>query len=440
VTDLQFGMVMLAVLLALLVCRIPIGVAMLSCGAAGYAALAGWGPLLNYVKTAAFWRFSVYDLSVIPLFLLMGQLASKAELSHALFQTARVWVGHYRGGMAIAAIGGCAGFGAICGSSIATAATMGQVALPELRRYRYSGALATGALAAGGTLGILIPPSVILVIYAILTEGNIATLFQAGFIPAIIAIVGYVMTIALYLYFKPAAGPAGPKTTLAEKVTSLVAIWPIGVIFVVVIGGIYSGIFTPTEGAAFGAVGTGLIAFIRGRMNWREWLDCLYGTATATGMIFLILLGADIFNVFLALTQLPAEAARAIGTSGLHPYLILIAILLLYLILGCVMDAMSMILLTIPIFWPIVVGLDYGLTPAEINIWFGIVVLVVVEMGLITPPVGINVFIINALAEDTPMLESFRGIIPFLLSDIVRTALLIAFPALSLWLPRFLAG
>jgi len=435
-SGIAIGALMFAVLLLLIALRISIGVAMLLVGMIGYIALSGWSPLINYLKTAAYWRFSTYDLSVVPLFLLMGQFASKAGLSRALFHTASVWIGHRRGGMAMAAVGGCAGFGAICGSSLATAATIGQVALPELKRHGYSGSLATGALAAGGTLGILIPPSVILVIYAILTEGNIATMFQAAFIPGFLAAFGYLIAISVYVRLVPNSGPAGPATSWQEKLTSLGDVWAVTTIFLVVIGGIYAGAFTPTEGAAVGAVSTGLLALIHGHLRWDGLRECLLGTASATGMIFLIVFGADVFNAFLALTQMPAEAARMIGDSNLSPYLVLVTMLVLYLIFGCVMDSLSMILLTIPIFWPILMGLDFGMDPEELKIWFGIIALVVVEVGLITPPVGMNVFIINKMAKNVPMIESFKGVMPFLISDFARVVILILFPSITLLLPR----
>lgn len=427
------GIVGFGIMFAMLAVRIPIGLAMLAVGMAGYTMLNGWFPLMSYLKSAPFQLFSSHSLSVIPLFLLMGQFASRAGLSQALFRAAYVWLGHHRGGVAMAAIGSCAGFGAICGSSLATAATMGQVALPELKRFKYSGALATGTLAAGGTLGILIPPSVILVIYAILTEQNIAKLFIAAFVPGILAAVGYIIAIAVYVRINPEAGPAGPRTSWAERLDSLRETWPVMLIFALVIGGIYLGWFTPTEGAAVGALSTGAMALTYGKMRWQGFLDCLLEAARSTAMIFLILLGADVLNAFLGLSRLPMEAAAMIGGSGLSPYMVLVAILLVYLVLGCLMDSMSMILLTIPIFFPMMMALDFGMTPEQTAIWFGILALIVVEVGLITPPVGMNVFVINGMAKGVPMSESFRGIVPFLISDFVRVLFLILFPSITLW-------
>ena len=438
-SNFAIGLAGFPVLLVLLAVRIPIGVAMLLVGGCGYVLMSGWMPLISQLKTGPYFQFSSYSLSVIPFFLLMGQFAAKAGMSTALFRAANVWLGHRPGGIAMAGIGACAGFGAICGSSLATAATMGQVALPEMRRFNYSGALATGSLAAGGTLGILIPPSVILVIYAILTEQNIASMFAAAFVPGLLAALGYILAIAIFVRLSPGAGPAGPRATWAERRRSVLEIWPVVVIFALVIGGIYLGWFTPTEGAAVGACGTGLLAVVHGGMRWPGLAASLKETGRATAMIFLILLGAELFNAFLALTQMPMQAAAAIGGSGWPPLLVLAAVLLLYLVLGCVMDSLSMILLTIPIFFPIIMGLEFGLTADETAIWFGILALIVVEVGLITPPVGMNVFIINAMARDVPMLETFKGVLPFLLSDGVRVVLLVAFPGITLWLVRLLS-
>ncbi len=424
-------------MLVLLALRVPIGISMFLTGVAGYVTMTGWDPLLAYLKTVAYARYSVYDLSVVPLFLLMGSFASRGGLSKALFSAAGSLIGHWRGGVAMAAVGACAGFGAICGSSLATAATMGQVALPELRRLNYSPGLATATLAAGGTLGILIPPSIVLVIYAILTEQNIAKLFTAAFVPGLIAALGYMLAIGIYVRLYPGTGPAGPRHSGLERLRALLDVWPVLTIFIVVIGGIYGGVFTPTEAAAVGTLGTGVIAVSRG-MRLDGLMECIYATAEATAMIFLILLGADVLNVFLALSQMPAELASWVKGSGLPPLSVMLCIILIYVFLGCVMDSLSMILLTIPIFFPIIMGLDFwGLNPTDKAIWFGILALMVVEVGLITPPVGMNVYIINSLARDVPMSVTFRGIVPFLISDAVRVLLLLLFPTLSLFLVRW---
>jgi C4-dicarboxylate transporter DctM subunit len=439
-TGLELGGVGFLVLLALLAMRIPIGVAMLAVGIVGYGIIAGVDALLSYLKTEMYWRFTTYDLSVVPLFVLMGNFAAKAGLSQALFRAANVWLGHFRGGIAMAAIGGCAGFGAIAGSSLATAATMGQVALPELKRYNYSGALATGTLAAGGTLGILIPPSVVLIIYAIIVEANIVTLFQAAFIPGILAAFGYIATIAIVVRISPEAGPAGDRATRAEKWSAILDIWPVLGIFLLVMGGIYLGLFTPSEGAAVGVVGTFFIAITRGKMRWEGFSKALISTANTTALIFLILLGAAVFNAFLGFSNLPLATADFFKNSGFAPMTVLLGMVLLFILLGFVMDSLSMILLTVPIFWPIIAVLDFGMSPDDLQLWFGIITLIVVEVGLITPPVGLNVFVINSMAKDVPMIETFKGVMPFFLSDTIRVALLILFPGITLLLPRLLAG
>ncbi len=438
-SGLLIGVIGFGALLALLAVRIPIGISMLTVGAVGYVSIAGTTALLSYLKTETYWRFTNDDLSVVPLFLLMGQFAAKAGISQSLFRAANVWLGHRRGGIAMAAVGGCAGFASISGSSLATAAIMGQVALPELRRYNYAGSLATGALAAGGTLGILIPPSIVLIIYAVMVEANVATLFQAAFIPGILAAIGYILAIAIVVRVNPEVGPAGARAAAAEQWAALIDIWPVLVIFLLVMGGIYAGIFTPTEAAAIGAVGTFVIAITKGRMRLAGFTDALLGAASTTAMIFLILLGAAVFNAFLGFSQLPIFAADYFQNSGFAPQVILLGMIVLYLVLGFVMDSLSMILLTVPIFWPIVAGLDFGLGAEDLKLWFGIISLIVVEVGLITPPVGLNVFVINSLARDIPMIETFKGVIPFLASDAVRVGIIIAFPALTLIMPRLLA-
>ena len=432
------GGTLLVALFGMILLRVPVAVAMLTTGIVGYAALAGWTPVMGYLKSAAYWRFSSYDLSVVPLFLLMGQLATRAGLSRALFDAASVGFGRLRGGLAMASIGGCAGFGAICGSSLATAAALGRVAMPALRAHGYAGRLATGTLAAGGTLGILIPPSVILVIYALLTEQNIAVMFAAALVPGLIAVAGYLVVIAAVVRARPDLAPAPADRDGEAAPVDVAGVITVAAIFFVVVGGIYFGWFTPTEAAAIGAVATGLAALARGGLGRDGFAACLLETARTTGMIFLILLGADLLNVCLALTQLPADAADWIGRSGVSPYVVLFVLLLVYLVLGCVMDSLSMILLTVPLFVPVITTLDFGLDAGAVAIWFGVLALIVVEVGLITPPVGMNVFVINSLAPDVPLAETFRGVAPFLISDGVRVLLLAAFPAITLWLPGLL--
>ncbi|MEL6839680.1 MAG: TRAP transporter large permease, partial [Pseudomonadota bacterium] len=403
-SDLALGYLSFPVLLLLIFLRAPIGLAMLLCGIGGlWLATDGTTVFMARLKSEVFTTFSSYNLSIIPMFLLMGQFATLSGMSQALFNAAQSWLGHRKGGMAMASVGACAGFGAICGSSLATAATMSRVALPELRKYGYSGGFSTATLAAGGTLGILIPPSVILVIYAILTEQNIAKLFVAAFIPGLLAALGYMLTIAIYVRIYPDQAGTHPRLPYAARFRSLFAVWPVLIVFALVVGGIYNGWFTPTEGAAVGAMGTGLIALFSGSLNWRVFRDSILQTATGTGMIFFIVLGAGFYNGFLALTQVPQELSAWVTDQGFSPWMVMILILTFYLILGCLMDSLSMILLTIPIFWPVVSTLDFGMTTEEVAIWFGILVLIVVEVGLITPPVGMNLFIINSMDKDTPM-------------------------------------
>jgi len=422
------------ILLGLIFLRVPIGLSMAVCGLVGaYFVYGNMAPILSQLKQVTYSTFSNYNLSVIPLFLLMGQFAALGGLSQALFKAAEAWIGHRKGGVAMAAVGACAGFGAICGSSLATAATMGQVALPELKRAGYSGALSTACLAAGGTLGILIPPSVVLVIYAILTEQNIAKLFLAAFIPGILAAIGYMIVIAIYVRVSPGSAGKMDPMPMAERWKATFKVWPVLVIFLSVVGGIYTGLFTPTEGAAIGAFGTGVAAWAAGGLNRKTLSEAIMGTAIATGMIFMIVLGAGLYNTFLALSQLPQEMAQWVLDLGMSPWLVLTTVLVVYLLLGCVMDSLSMILLTIPIFFPMIMGLDFGMSPEETAIWFGILVLIVVEVGLITPPVGMNLFVINNMAKGTvPISHTYKGVTPFVISDLVRTAILAAFPAITL--------
>jgi len=432
------GAIGLGAMFVLIALHVPIGIAMGVTGVASVAFLIGWEPALSLVGTEPSAAIANEGLAVVALFLLMGSFATEAGVSGDMYRLAYALVGHFRGGLAMSTIGGCAGFGALTGSSLATAATMAQVALPELRRYNYSGALATGALAAGGTLGILIPPSVVLVIFSIAVEANIVTMFQAALVPGILAALGYLAAIWLYVRIRPLAGPVGPRATARERRHAVIQTWPVLFIFALVMGGIYAGIFTPTEGAAVGALGTGLIAVWRGGLRLAGFVECLMGAAGTTAMIFLILLGADFFNAFLGLSHMPLELAEVIGTSNLAPMAILLGIILIYLLLGCVMDSLAMILLTVPVFWPIIAGLDFQMPEDDLKMWFGIIVLIVVEVGLITPPVGLNVFVINSMAPDIPLKQTFIGVLPFLLSDAIRVALLIFVPGLTLFLPHLL--
>ncbi|ODT36859.1 MAG: C4-dicarboxylate ABC transporter permease [Lautropia sp. SCN 70-15] len=433
------ALLIFGIMIALMVVRIPIAVAMFVAGTTGYLMQAGWLPYANFLKTQTYSRFSNYDLSVIPLFLLMGQFATHGGLSRALFSFTNSLMSRVRGGMAMAAVIACAAFGAVCGSSVATAATVGTVALPEMTRHGYSGRLTTATLAAGGTLGIMIPPSVILVIYAILTEQNIAKLFAAAMIPGLIAMIGYLVAIAVYVRVVPGQAPERDQVEKADMRDAVAGLLPIAIIFVLVFGGIYGGVFTPTEGAAVGAVSTLALALARGELTRAKLATSFYQAAESSAMIFLIFIGADLMNSALALTQVPAQLAAAVGSSGLPPLAIVGAILVFYIVLGCVMDELSMILLTVPIFFPMVMGLElWGLDPTSKAIWFGILILMVVGIGLIAPPVGLNVYIVNGLARGVPIAESYRGVVPFLISDLLRTLLLLFVPSLSLFLVGFM--
>jgi C4-dicarboxylate transporter, DctM subunit len=426
------------VMLILMVLRIPVALAMLLVGAGGYAYLAGSLPLLNLIKTTPYYLFGNYTLSVIPLFILMGAFAERAGMSEALFKAANAFVGHRRGGIAMATIAACTIFGAVCGSSVATTATMARAALPAFRRYNYSDTLATGTVAVGGTLGILIPPSVVLVVYAIATEQNIAKLFMAALIPGLLASLFYLAMIRWIATRRHDSGPAAPRVPWRERVSALAAVWPIVLIAVLVVGGIYGGVFTPTEGAAVGAAATLIVGLAQRRLTLRRIIEALVQTAEISAMIFLILLGAEFFNSFLGLSQLPTRAAAWITDLGLPPLGVLAAFLAFYILLGAVMDELAMILLTLPVFFPIVSALDFGLSGDETGIWFGILVLVVVGIGLTAPPIGLNVFVVSAIARDVPITRIYRGALPFVATDIVRLALLVAFPAISLTLVRLL--
>ncbi len=445
------GFLGLLVLLILIALRMPIGYAMILVGGIGITLLNGPALMLNQLKTLAYGQFSVYDLSVIPMFVLMGALATKAGFSQQLFRATNAWLGWMRGGTAMAGIAACAGFGAVSGSSLATASTMGKVALPELARYRYSGALATGSLAAGGVLGILIPPSVVLIIYAIIVEANIVTMFMAAFIPGILAVIFFLLTIALYVLIVPDAGPKGGSKDRAEFLSATLGVIPVLVIFGLVLGGIYGGLYNPTPAAAVGVFLVWVFGTVQRTLSFRGIYESLIETAGTTGMIFLILLGAELMKIYMSRIGLPQAAAAWIGNSGLEPMTVMILLLIALILLGCLMDSLSMILLVIPFFWPVLVELNgglyqgaegsgFGMSTTDLKIWFGILALIVVELGLITPPVGMNVFLISAMAKDTPMIETFKGVMPFFAAEIVRVILILMFPAIVLWLPKFLAG
>ncbi|WP_309682181.1 TRAP transporter large permease subunit [Polaromonas sp.] len=437
-SGLSLALVIFGIMLVLMAVRVPISVSMFAAGATGYVMQTGWGPFSSFLNTQAFARFASYDLSVIPLFILMGHFATQGGISRALFKFAAAFMGRFKGGLAMAAVLASAAFGAICGSSVATAATITSVALPEMKRHGYSGRLATGTLAAGGTLGILIPPSVPLVIYAILTEQNIAKLFAAAMVPGVIAMLGYMVAIAIYVRLVPGQAPDVGEEREPVTAALVLGITPIAIIFLLVFGGIYLGYFTPTEGAAVGAAATLVAALAKREMGWAKFKQCLYATAESSAMIFLIFIGADLMNSALALTQVPNQLAGLVGGWGLSPLMVVTAILLFYVVLGAVMDELSMLLLTIPIFFPMVMGLDFGMPRESVAIWFGIMVLMTVGFGLLAPPVGLNVYVVNGMAKDVPISESYKGVMPFLVSDTLRTTLLLFFPGISLWLVKYI--
>ncbi len=425
-------------MLVLIALRMPVGLSMLVVGSVGFVHLSSWPTFFAYMKTNSYHQFANYTLSVIPLFILMGALAERSGISTNLFRAAEAFAGRLRGGLAMAVIWACTAFGAICGSSVATTATFGRAALPELQRYKYDGGFATGTIAVGGTLGILIPPSVILVVYAITTEQNIAKLFQAALIPGLMAALFYCLAIAWVVRRRPEVAPQA-SVHVGNRIHVLVSVWPVLLIALTVVGGIYGGVFTPTEGAAFGAVAMLLVGLLQRSLNWRGIIDSLRQTAETTGMIFIILLGSEVFNAFLARSQFPTQAAEWVTGLALPPYVVMMCLLALYILLGAVMDELAMLLLTLPVFFPIVQALDFGLTGDETAIWFGILVLIVVGIGLTAPPIGLNVFVISSIAKTVPIASTYRGVLPFIATDIVRLGLVVAFPGLALWLVRLLS-
>ncbi|MBW1861835.1 MAG: TRAP transporter large permease [Deltaproteobacteria bacterium] len=428
-TPIIIGYIGIALLIVILFSGVHIGLAMGVIGFLGIAYLSGLAAGLSVLKTVPFTTFSNYGLSVVPLFIFMGVVCFHAGISKDLYESVHKWLGHMRGGLAMATVGACAIFAAVSGSSLATAATMGTVALPEMKRYDYDDALATGSIAAGGSIGILIPPSVPLIIYGILANQSVGKLFIAGIIPGILEAVFYMITIFILCKLKPQIGPPGPRTSFVEKLATLKTIWGVLILFLVVIGGIYLGVFSPTEAAGIGACGACIFAMIRKRLGWSNFTNSLLESVKTVAMIFMILLGAMILGYFLATTRLPFELAEIIGGLPIHRYAILIIVLVIFILLGCVMDSLAIIILTVPIFFPLIVKLGFD------PIWFGILMVRGAEIGLITPPVGMNVFIIKGIAKDVPMFTIFRGIVPFLIADLCHVALLVAIPQLSTFLP-----
>jgi tripartite ATP-independent transporter DctM subunit len=427
----QEALIAFAVMLALTFLRLPIAFSMALVGFLGFAYVVNFNAALSMVGSVAFETGMSYTLSIVPLFILMGNLVTKAGLSAELYRVSYAFLGHRRGGLAMATIIACGGFGAVCGSSLATAATMSKVAMPSMRKYGYSDALAAGSIAAGGTLGILIPPSVVMVIYGILTEQNIGKLFIAGILPGIVAVGCYLAAVAVTVRIDKKAGPPGERVSWHERMVAIGNVWGVLILFLIVIGGIYGGIFTPTEAAGIGAGGALAFLLLRKGFDWRELRTILIESAITTGMIFTILIGALIFANFINMTGMPTELTAYAEQFRETPLLVIIAILVIYVALGCVLESMSMILLTVPMFYPLVAHLGYDL------IWFGIIVVVVTEISMITPPVGLNVFVLRSVLPDVPTQTVFRGVMPFIVADVVRLGLLVAFPAISLYLTQF---
>jgi C4-dicarboxylate transporter, DctM subunit len=419
-----------ASLFILIILRVPLGVSMGIVGIGGFAMTSDLETALKLLVHSPIRTATDYTFGLIPMFILMGVFAGASGMSKELFRSGNAWLGHRRGGVAFATILACGGFAAICGSSVATAATMAKVALPEMRRFGYHDRVATGVIAAGGTLGILIPPSVVLAIYGIITEQDIGQLFIAGFIPGLLAVFMYLLAMQFVVWMDPKAVPAGRRHSWSERLKSTQEIWAVLAIFLFVIGGIYGGIFTPTEAASMGAGGTFLIAVFRRSLSRRQFIDCLIETVTTTGALFTILIGALLFGFFLAVTETPQRLADLLIALPFGPHGILIILLAFYLLMGCFMESLSIIILTVPIIFPTIVALGFD------PIWFGVIVVMTVELGLITPPYGINVFVIKSIATDVKLGTIFKGVLPFVFIDIIRLGILIAFPWLVLFLPN----
>ncbi len=421
-----FGIILLFVFLAL---RMSIGVAMALIGFAGVSYIINLKAGLNILGMVPWSEGSSYTLSVIPLFILMGQFAFISGISSDIYKAVYIWMGHFKGGLAMATIVACSGFAAVCGSSLATGATMGKVAIPEMDKYGYDPSLSTGCVAAGGTLGILIPPSIGFVIYGIITEQSIGKLFMAGILPGILLAALFILAIYLQCRLNPKMGPKGAKTTWNEKFTSLYSTWPMLFLFALVMGGIFYGIFTPTEAGGIGAFGAFIIALIKKKLNMQTLIESMLATGSMTAMIFLVIIGASIFSSFLALTGIPMLLADSIVTLALPKIIILIIIILIFIALGCVMDCFSIMILMVPILFPIILALEFN------PIWFGVIMVIVLELGLITPPVGLNVFVIKGAAPDVPLTTIFKGIWPFMIAAVACIAIIILFPQIVLFLP-----
>ncbi|WP_422377187.1 TRAP transporter large permease [Roseibium sp.] len=424
-------------LFALVLVRVPIAIAMIIVGTAGFAALRNWNAALNLLGNAAFETGLSFTLSVIPLFILMGNLLTISGVSQSLFSTAHHLLHRMRGGLAMAAIVACGGFSAVCGSSLATAATMSKVAMPSMRKAGYADSLATGSIAAGGTLGILIPPSVILIIYGLLTEADIGKLFIAGIIPGLLGVVFYLAAVYVTVLLKPDLAPQGAEDRKLERKDVWGVLSVLG-LFAVIMIGIYGGFFTPTEAAGIGAAAAFVIALVSGGLTWKKLYTAGLNCARTTAMIFAIIIGAEVFSNFISYAGVPDALLTFVQSLDVNAYVVILVLVLIYVVLGAVLESLSMILLTVPVFFPLVTSLDFGggllADPEMVLIWFGIVVVVVTEISLISPPIGLNVFVLRSVLTDVPLRTMFAGILPFWLADILRLGLLIAVPALSLML------
>lgn len=420
----------MALVLVLLFLGMPIGIAMGVIGIAGMVIIVGWDAGIGRLGTVPFRTFNYYDMVVVPLFVLMGMFCFYSKISGDLYDAVYKWLGHLPGGIGITTIGATAFFSAVSGSSVACAATMGVVALKEMKRYNYDPALATGCVAAGATLDILIPPSVVMVLYGLLTEQSIGKLFIAGIIPGIILSIFYIMVILVLCKRNPLLGPPGGRTSFTEKVVSLKSTWAVLLLFLLVMGGLYFGVFTPTEAGGIGAFGAFIFALATRRLDWKSFRDSLTDSAKTTGMIFTILVGAMFLICLLAVSEVPYKLASIIGGLPVSRYMIMTAIIIVYIFLGCIMDTIGMILLTVPIFFPVIVALGFD------PIWFGVIIVMMAEIALITPPVGVSVYIIKGIAKDIPMGTIFRGIFPFFVADLVFVVLMVIFPQIALVLPN----
>lgn len=426
----QVAVIGFVVLFALMLLRVPVGMAMGLVGVCGFGYLTGWGPALKLIGQTSMRTVTDYNFGVIPMFMLMGALVTVSGMSRELFRVANAMIGHLRGGLGVATILACGGFAAVCGSSVATAATFSTVAYPEMRRHNYPQSFSTGVIAAGGTLGIIIPPSTVLAVYAILTQQDIGKLFIAGVIPGLLALLMYILTISVIVWVQPQLLPAGEHKPWSERLSSLKEVWGPLALFVFVMVGLYAGLFTPTEAGGVGAMGAFLIGLVRGKLGKAEILEALLSATRTSSAVFTVLIGALIFGYFLTITQVPQNVTEFLTNLGVGKYGVLALIMLMYLVLGCLMDAMAMIILTVPIIYPVIVQLGFD------PIWFGIIVVMVVELGLIHPPVGMNVFVIKSVIKDVSFSTIFKGVLPFIAMDLLRLVILIAFPILSLWLPN----